>query len=434
VSGATAVDELGRNNGTYSNVSLNQPGALACDTNGSVSLDGSSSYMTAPSSSSLNMTAAVTVEFWAKRRTISGSYQVIVGKAGDGLSRNENYSVWLVPGNKYTAYFGNGASVVSVQTPVINDTNWHYVVATNDGSTARMYLDGVLKQSAPMTIALTPNTRPLNIGRAYNNTYFFNGWLDEIAIYSTALSTTAVQAHYAKGTSDLVPPCLTLTSPANGSTLSSPAVTFSGGAGSATGDSSTVTVNVYSGTSASGTPAQTLPTTRLADSSYAVSTNLPNGTWTAQAQQSKTGGSTSYSSANTFVVNTAGPPAPGITSAPADPSNSSSASFAFSDSQTGVSFTCSLDGSAFSACTSPQSYTGLTDASHTFQVNALDAGGNTSAASAYSWTVDTTPPPAPTLTGTPNDPSGSSSASFSFSDSENGASFSCSLDGGAFGY
>ena len=429
-SGTTAIDELGRNNGTYSNISLNQPGALACDTNASVSLNGTSGYMTVPSSSSLNLTSGVTVEFWLRRAAVSGRWEELVGKPGNLQSKFENYAVWLDTHNKIEALFGDGTNYVSASTSPIRDTNWHYIVATSDGSTAKIYLDGLLKQSTSMGLSLTGNSNPLNLGRANANTNFFNGRLDEVAIYSSALSATTVQSHYAKGTTDLVPPCFTLAAPASGGTLSSPAVTFSGQAGSATGDSSKVTVNVYSGPSASGTPAQTLTATRQAGS-YVVTTNLPNGTWSAQAQQSNTAGFTGYSSANTFVVNSP-PPAPTITSAPPDPSNSSSASFAFSDSQTGVSFACSLDGSAFSSCTSPQSYTGLADGGHTLRVQASDATGNTSGATAYSWTVDTTPPPAPTLTGAPPDPSSSSSASFSFSDNESGVGFECALDGAAF--
>ena len=195
-SGTTAADELATNPGTYGNVLLNQPGALAGDSNPSASFNGSSSYLTVPSSTSLNMTSAVSFEFWARRRTISSNYQVILGKPGDGASQNENYAVWLTPSNKYTAYFGDGEPYVAVQTPTITDTNWHYVVATNDGSTARIYLDGVLVQSAPMTLRLTANAGLLNIGRANNNSFFFNGWLDEVALYPSALTGTTIQSHY----------------------------------------------------------------------------------------------------------------------------------------------------------------------------------------------------------------------------------------------
>jgi hypothetical protein len=197
-SGTTASDDMAANAGTYSNVLLGQPGALAGDSNTAASFDGMRSYMSVPESTSLNMSSAVTVEFWAKRRTISNSYQVLVGKPGDGQSQNENYALWLSTSNKYIAYFGNGTSYVAVQTPAISDTNWHYVVATDDGSTVKIYLDGVLKQSAPTSLRLTPNGLPLNIGRANNNRYFFNGWLDEVALYPSALSGTTIQSHYTR--------------------------------------------------------------------------------------------------------------------------------------------------------------------------------------------------------------------------------------------
>jgi hypothetical protein len=126
---------------------------------------------------------------------------VVLGKPADGQSQNQNYAVWLTPSNRYTAYFGNGSTYVAVQTPAITDTNWHYVVATDDGSTAKIYLDGVLKQSTATTLALTANSGALSIGRSnINNKYFFNGLLDEVAIYPTALSGTTISGHYIAAT------------------------------------------------------------------------------------------------------------------------------------------------------------------------------------------------------------------------------------------
>ena len=85
---------------------------------------------------------------------------------------------------------------------------------------------------------------------------------------------------------DLTAPTITLTVPANGATLSSGTSSFSGVAGIAVGDSGSVTVNVYSGNTATGQPLQSLATTRDAGSgAYSVNANpaLPDGTYTAQA-------------------------------------------------------------------------------------------------------------------------------------------------------
>src|SRR5207248_4952711 len=78
---------------------------------------------------------------------------------------------------------------------------------------------------------------------------------------------------------------------------------------------------------------------------------------------------------------------------PAAIRNSAPANFTFSSPDGGVSFECKLDAGSFASCTSPRQYTGLADGSHTFQVRAIDAAGNTDATPAsYTWTVDTTAP------------------------------------------
>ncbi len=62
------------------------------------------------------------------------------------------------------------------------------------------------------------------------------------------------------------------------------------------------------------------------------------------------------------------------------------------DDTSGFAFACSLDGTAFAACTSPASYTGLINGSHTFKVHATDAAGNTGADASFTWRVDTSAP------------------------------------------
>jgi hypothetical protein len=87
------------------------------------------------------------------------------------------------------------------------------------------------------------------------------------------------------------------------------------------------------------------------------------------------------------------PPDTNITATPANPSNNSSANFSFTSTETGSIFECQLDGGSFGACTSPKSYTGLSDASHIFYVRAIDAAGNVDPTPAsYTWTSDATPP------------------------------------------
>jgi N-acetylglucosamine-6-sulfatase len=77
-----------------------------------------------------------------------------------------------------------------------------------------------------------------------------------------------------------------------------------------------------------------------------------------------------------------------IDSGPSGTVKQNNATFTFSSDETGTTFECSLDGVAFSACSSPKKYTGLAKGSHTFEVRATDAAGNTDASPASrTWTV-----------------------------------------------
>src|SRR6202007_1095737 len=92
-----------------------------------------------------------------------------------------------------------------------------------------------------------------------------------------------------------------------------------------------------------------------------------------------------------WIINIPAPPTPVITSTPSNPSNQTSASFGFTDTQSGVSFLCQLDTNAFTACSSPASYSGLSQGSHTFSVKAQDSNGNQSGAASFSWNIVLTP-------------------------------------------
>lgn len=87
------------------------------------------------------------------------------------------------------------------------------------------------------------------------------------------------------------------------------------------------------------------------------------------------------------------PPDTTIGSGPTGTVNSASANFSFSSSKAGSTFQCSRDGSAFAACTSPKSYSSLSQGSHTFEVRAIDAQGSIDPTPASrTWTVDTIAP------------------------------------------
>ena len=110
---------------------------------------------------------------------------------------------------------------------------------------------------------------------------------------------------------DRMAPTITLTTPANRSTIGDQTPTLSGVAGTAAGDSTAVTVRIHAGSTTGGTLLQTLNTTANGTTgAYAVdATTLPFGTYTAVARQTDTAGNTGTSASTTFTVADLTPPA-----------------------------------------------------------------------------------------------------------------------------
>ena len=115
--------------------------------------------------------------------------------------------------------------------------------------------------------------------------------------------------------------------------------------------------------------------------------------------------------------------APTVSSHPSDPSADTAPSFGFSGG--GSDPQCQLDLGAYASCSSPRSYSGLSDGAHVFRVRAGASGPSSS----FSWTLDAS---APTISAKPGNPSSDASPSFTFTHTQATFTFRCSLDGASF--
>jgi hypothetical protein len=140
--------------------------------------------------------------------------------------------------------------------------------------------------------------------------------------YSVVASQPGVTTAPVPFTVDLTAPAVSLTGPSGRVGANRPA--FTGTTGTAAGDNA-ATINVYAGTSASGTPVATVSPGAGAFS-VVPAAPLGDGTYTAQAVQSDAAGNQSVST-RTFVVDTTAP-AVTLTSPAADAQTSPTPSFA----------------------------------------------------------------------------------------------------------
>lgn len=153
----------------------------------------------------------VTIEVWAKSPQWyrSGSDNTIISNTQGG-----GYAIYVqgATGNLLFIAYANGtyqiASIAS-SSALING-NWHHLAGTYDGTTAKLYVDGVLKGSS------TPLGSTYNIvyGNSANNLFlgaesagtsttpdanrFFDGQIDEVRIWNNVRTAAQIKAYLFK--------------------------------------------------------------------------------------------------------------------------------------------------------------------------------------------------------------------------------------------
>ena len=160
-----------------------------------------SNYRDIPDSASLRLTQ-FSVATWFKTSADYATDSIMVNKGGlgaDSAGQNMNYGIWMTNAEKIRAGFetSSGSDQYITSANSYNDGRWHYVVVTSDGSTLRLYVDGVQVATKSLLGASPENTgtKPVRIGANSRVTppgNLFSGELDEVRIWSAGL--TAQQA------------------------------------------------------------------------------------------------------------------------------------------------------------------------------------------------------------------------------------------------
>jgi len=137
--------------------------------------------------------APQSIAAWIKLTSTANSY---IASMWDGGSQS-GVSFGMNNGQLQTWAWGP-RTLVGTSAPSLNV--WHHVAYTFDGTTHKLYLDGAVVN----TSTAAPNAHAITRAQlgAYNSGGSFNGNLDDIRIYSAALSATEVAALAAGNASD----------------------------------------------------------------------------------------------------------------------------------------------------------------------------------------------------------------------------------------
>lgn len=192
--GSTAADDTSANPGTYvGSPSLGTVVSLVPSdgSNFAVTFDGATQYVSIPQASSLDLTNRISLESWINptRLPAAGSFASVI-------SKTEAYTLQFNgPLLEFTII--QSGSRRRLQAPagtIVEGTSYH-VVGTYDGTTQRLYVNGREVASTALSGSADVTATGMKIASWDGRIEFFNGTIDEPAVYNVALSATQVASH-----------------------------------------------------------------------------------------------------------------------------------------------------------------------------------------------------------------------------------------------
>lgn len=184
----TADSSGNKNTGTLSNVSWNKKLCGSC-----VSMNGYNSYVSVGESASLEQSQQMTVSMWVNPSATNGTDPRII-------SKRYSWDVKLNGVNRFPQFSAGGQYFTMNYSASLN--RWQHLVFTFAAGVVNAYVNGQPVSASANTFAAN-NALPLQmyglyLGTDSDKTTFYCGFMDDVRIYSRALSPAEVAALYSK--------------------------------------------------------------------------------------------------------------------------------------------------------------------------------------------------------------------------------------------
>jgi hypothetical protein len=214
-----ATDASGNNNNPiFNNATLTAD--RFGNANSAYHFNGINNYIDIPNNPSINFGQKISLCVWVRPTgfyygTCHGNMIISKGdfsdpgyynlEYDDNLYTNSNNCNGGLPDTLHEAF---GGTLAPEATPYIIPGQWYSVVYTNDGDTAKVYINCQLRVAYPSSATTFANAFDLFFGENSNNNtnypYWFNGDLDEVRIYNRAIDQDEVSSY---GGCPLSTPC-----------------------------------------------------------------------------------------------------------------------------------------------------------------------------------------------------------------------------------
>jgi hypothetical protein len=190
--GATAVDEMGVNNGSFAgSPTKGVTGAIAGDTNKAITLAGSPAKVSINDNNALDLGDTFTINAWISKAGSGNRGIVCKGAGAYYLRLNTADTISLLK---------DGTAMLATSTGTVG-AGWHMVTATKATTAVHVYIDGVDLTDNPVTATACVDTATaLDFGRDISgDAEYFVGSLDEITLWNRALTVAEVLSLYEAG-------------------------------------------------------------------------------------------------------------------------------------------------------------------------------------------------------------------------------------------
>ncbi len=174
--------------------------------NKGLQFDGQNDYVQAPEKSGVLTGNIMTFEAWIKPSNFNNHTSYIVNKGDNGYTwfclniMNDDMGMPGMPGMEsepaLSAFISSNTQYPQLHYPISTGwiNQWHHVAMTADGSFFRLYVDGVLVQSAPFSTNVPLNGQALHLGASSNwGNDAFAGTMDEVRIWNVARTQAQIQ-------------------------------------------------------------------------------------------------------------------------------------------------------------------------------------------------------------------------------------------------
>ena len=175
----------GGNTGTAANTTWSAAG----HSGSALSFNGSSSMVTIADAPSLRLTTAMTMEAWVRPSAGTGWRTVILKERPAGLA----YALYSANGaSRPGAWITSGGDYSASGTAAVSTTAWTHLAVTYDGAALRLYVNGVLVKTTSNVPNIVSSTGVLRIGGNSVWGEYFAGLIDDVRVYSRALSAAEI--------------------------------------------------------------------------------------------------------------------------------------------------------------------------------------------------------------------------------------------------